>query len=90
MPSKGRVSIIIPTCGFNGYIETCITSLRARTAYPDFEIICIDNIPDAAVAWKVWLRENADKTVDIPGGFNWSVFNNRASEVAGGEYLPVS
>ncbi len=43
--SRAKVSIIIPTCAANGYIETCINTLRTRTAYPDFEIICIDNIP---------------------------------------------
>jgi ADP-heptose:LPS heptosyltransferase/GT2 family glycosyltransferase len=87
IPTKAKVSIIIPTCAANGYIETCITTLRAKTAYPDYEIICVDNIPDTSLAWKVWLRENADKVVDIPDEFNWSAFNNRAVEVADGAYL---
>ena len=86
-PSGGKVSIIIPTCASNGYIEACINTLRATTAYPDYEIICIDNIPASEVAWKLWLQQNADKTVDLPGPFNWSIFNNRATEVADGEYL---
>ena len=66
---------------------TCITTLRARTTYPDFEIICVDNIPQSKLAWKVWLQESADKIVDIPDAFNWSAFNNRAVEVAEGEYV---
>jgi ADP-heptose:LPS heptosyltransferase/GT2 family glycosyltransferase len=87
VPSKGKVSIIIPTCASQGYIETCINSLRGKTAYRDFEIVCVDNIPKSAIAWKIWLQQNADKVIDIPAAFNWSVFNNRASEIADGEFL---
>ncbi len=87
VPSKGKVSIIIPTCAAHGYIETCIATLRSKTAYRDFEIICIDNIPDSNIAWKVWLQQNSDKVVDIPEAFNWSSFNNRAAAVADGEFL---
>jgi ADP-heptose:LPS heptosyltransferase/GT2 family glycosyltransferase len=87
VPSKGKVSIIIPTCASHGYIETCIETLRSKTAYRDFEIICIDNIPQSDVAWKVWLQQNSDKVVEIPDAFNWSSFNNRAAEVADGEFL---
>jgi ADP-heptose:LPS heptosyltransferase/GT2 family glycosyltransferase len=85
--ANGRVSIIIPTCGAHGYIKTCIESLRARTAYSNYEIICIDNIPAGESVLKAWLGENADKIVDIPDAFNWSTFNNRAAEVADGEFL---
>jgi ADP-heptose:LPS heptosyltransferase/GT2 family glycosyltransferase len=85
--ASGRVSIIIPTCGAHGYIKTCVESLRARTAYTNYEIICIDNIPAGESVLKAWLGENADKIVDIPDAFNWSAFNNRAAEVADGEFL---
>jgi ADP-heptose:LPS heptosyltransferase/GT2 family glycosyltransferase len=87
VPPSGKVSIIIPTCASQGYIETCIDTLRAKTAYRDFEIICIDNIPPSEVAWKVWLQQNSDKVVEIADAFNWSIFNNRAAEIADGEFL---
>ena len=86
-PATGMVSIIIPTCAARGYVETCIKSLRERTAYRNFEIICVDNIPDSQVAWKIWLQQNADKIVPMPDAFNWSHFNNRGVEAASGEYL---
>ena len=86
-PPAGKVSIIIPTCAANGYIETCINTLREKTAYSNYEIVCIDNIAPSDVAWKVWLAQHADKVVEIPDAFNWSVFNNRAAEAASGEYL---
>ncbi|HYZ62945.1 MAG TPA: glycosyltransferase, partial [Acetobacteraceae bacterium] len=83
----GKVSIIIPTCAANGYIETCITTLRGKTAYTNYEIVVIDNIPADNAEWKRWVAENADRVVEIPAAFNWSVFNNRAAEAADGDYL---
>ena len=87
LPSHGKVSIIVPTCAAHGYIETCIKTLRNRTSYPDYEIIVVDNIPSIQLAWKVWVQQNADKVVEIADDFNWSVFNNRAVDVADGDYL---
>ena len=87
LPAKGKVSIIIPTCAAHGYIGTCIDTIRAKTTYPDYEIVVIDNIPDDEPGWKTWLVSNADKIVDIPDAFNWSVFNNRAADAASGDYL---
>ena len=86
-PVTGKVSIIIPTCAARNLIETCLITLKERTTYRNFEIIVIDNIPDDNVAWKIFVQENADKVVDIPDAFNWSRFNNRAADVADGEFL---
>ncbi|MDE2516505.1 MAG: glycosyltransferase [Rhodospirillales bacterium] len=86
-PVSGLVSIIIPTCGAHGHIETCINTLRSRTAYANIEIIVIDNIPSEALHWKMWVADHADVVVEIPEAFNWSRFNNRAAEFASGEYL---
>jgi lipopolysaccharide heptosyltransferase II len=85
--THGLVSIIIPTCASRGLIRTCIETLRKVTAYRNFEIVCIDNVPADEHDWKRWLRANADKVIEIAGPFNWSRFNNRAAEEAAGEYL---
>jgi ADP-heptose:LPS heptosyltransferase/GT2 family glycosyltransferase len=85
--ASGKVSIIIPTCAAHGHIETCIRTLRDQTAYRNFEIVCVDNIPASQVGWKRWLRDNADKVVNMPEAFNWSRFNNRAAAATEGEYL---
>ena len=85
--ASGKVSIIIPTCAAHGYIEACVRTLRDHTAYRNFEIVCVDNIPPQQVGWKRWLRDNADKVVDIPESFNWARFNNRAAEHAAGDYF---
>ncbi|MDR3535508.1 MAG: glycosyltransferase family 9 protein [Acetobacteraceae bacterium] len=84
---SGKVSIIIPTCAAKGYIETCLNTLRERTAYRNIEIVAIDNIPDSEMGWKIWLQQNADLVVDIPDAFNWSRFNNTAVAACDGEFL---
>ncbi|OJW28128.1 MAG: hypothetical protein BGO51_24865 [Rhodospirillales bacterium 69-11] len=86
-PVSGKVSIIIPTCAAKGHVETCLTTLRERTRYRNYEIVCIDNIPDTEMRWKAWLLQNADKVVDIPEAFNWSRFNNVAAAACDGEFL---
>jgi ADP-heptose:LPS heptosyltransferase/GT2 family glycosyltransferase len=83
----GRVSIIIPTCAARGLIKTCIDTLRGLTDYSNFEILCIDDIPESNRESKSWLRANADKVVEIRGPFNWSRFNNRGAAAAEGEFL---
>jgi ADP-heptose:LPS heptosyltransferase/GT2 family glycosyltransferase len=84
----GRVSVIIPTVAARGLIETTIQGLRGKTDWPDIEIIVIDNIPAGQGGhWKDWLREHADRVIDMPEAFNWSRFNNVAAASATGDYL---
>ncbi len=85
--APGKVAIIIPTCAAQGHIENCIATLRAKTAYRNYEIVCIDNIPESQVAWRVWLPQNADRVIEIPEPFNWSRFNNIAAAATDSEYL---
>jgi len=84
---SGKVSIIVPTCAARGFVETCFSTLRAQTAYRNFEIVCIDNIPDTEPGSKQFVREHADKIVEMPPPFNWSRFNNAAVAASDGEYL---
>jgi len=85
--TSGRVSIIIPTCAADGYIKTCLQSLRSLTAYRDYEIVCIENIPRTERAWKTWLRTHADVVITTTEPFNWSRYNNLAAARASGSYL---
>jgi ADP-heptose:LPS heptosyltransferase/GT2 family glycosyltransferase len=83
----GLVSIIIPTCAAQGRIETCIETLRRVTAYPDYEIVCIENIPPQDKKWRTWLRRNADRVLSTTQPFNWARFSNLAAAEANGDYL---
>ena len=82
-----RVSIIIPTRASGGLIKPCLESLRALTAYSNFEIICVENIPASDAKWKEWVRANADRVIAISEPFNWSRFNNLGAAEASGEFL---
>jgi ADP-heptose:LPS heptosyltransferase/GT2 family glycosyltransferase len=83
----GRVSIIIPTRASRGLIRVCLETLKAKTAYRDYEIICIENIPPEEAQWKDWLRDNADQVLTTDEPFNWSRYNNLCAQRASGEYL---
>ncbi|HEY1313540.1 MAG TPA: glycosyltransferase, partial [Steroidobacteraceae bacterium] len=83
----GRVSIIIPTRASRGLIKVCLETLKAKTAYRDYEIICIENIPLEDAQWKEWLRANADKVLSTDEPFNWSRYNNRCAQQASGDFL---
>ncbi len=83
----GRVSIIIPTRASRGLIKICLDTLKAKTAYRDFEIICIENIPDENSEWKTWLREQADQVLETAEPFNWSRYNNLCAARATGRYF---
>jgi O-antigen biosynthesis protein len=85
--TNALVSILIPTCAARGLIRTCLTSLKAKTAYRNFEIICIENIPAAQLEWKTWLRNNANQVIETCEQFNWSRYTNLCAERATGDFL---
>jgi ADP-heptose:LPS heptosyltransferase/GT2 family glycosyltransferase len=87
LTGSGLVSIIIPTCAARGLIKTCIETLRDGTAYKNFEIVCIENIPDHQEDWKRWVRANADQVIATSDQFNWSRFNNLGVAKSRGEFL---
>lgn len=83
----GRVSIIIPTCAADGLIKTCLETIRAHTSHPDYQIVCIENIPVLRQEWKGWLCRHADVAIEETEPFNWSRYNNKAARHADGEYF---
>jgi ADP-heptose:LPS heptosyltransferase/GT2 family glycosyltransferase len=85
--TKGLVSIIVPTCAARGLVKTCLDTLRKKTRYRNFEIVCIENIPTSEKKWKRWLKAAADRVVSTEEPFNWSRFNNLAAAEAKGEFL---
>jgi ADP-heptose:LPS heptosyltransferase/GT2 family glycosyltransferase len=82
----GMVSIIIPSIAARGLVKTCLESVR-RSGHKEYEVILIDNIQDASSEWKQWFRANADRVIEVPDAFNWSLFNNIGAEHARGDYL---
>ena len=93
MAHPGRVSILIPTCDHIRDLELCVDSIYARTTYPDFELILIENNSKAPETFRTYERmqkEHPDnlKVVTWEGkGFNYSALNNFGAKEATGEYL---
>ncbi len=93
MAHPGRVSILIPTCDHIRDLETCVESIYARTIYPDFEILLIENNSKEEQTFRSYERmrkEHPDtlKVLTWQGkGFNYSALNNFGARYATGEYL---
>ncbi len=84
-----KVSIIIPTRNGAELLSRCVESLLAKTAYPAFEIIVVDNGSDSADALACLdaLRGRGVKVIRDPAPFNFSALNNRAVAHASGTVL---
>ena len=93
MAHPGRVSILIPTCDHIRDLELCVDSIYARTTYPDFELILIENNskqPETFRSYERMQKEHPDtlKVLTWQGkGFNYSALNNFGARYATGEYL---
>lgn len=83
-------SIIIPTRDGLDLLQACVESLYAKTNYPAFEVIIVDN-GSSKPETLTWLREMSRRAnfrvieADLP--FNWSALNNLAAREASGEVL---
>ena len=90
--AQGKVSIIIPTRDLAEDVRRCVESIFARTTYPDYEIILLDNGSvkrDTARLLERFERTEPERfrvvRFDVP--FNYSAINNHAAKHARGDYL---
>ena len=85
-----KVSLIVPTRDRVELLRTCVESILARSTYPVFEVVVIDN-QSANPAALDYLRQLEDRDrvrvlrYDAP--FNYSAINNRAVEQCDGEVI---
>ena len=83
------VSILIPTRDRIDLVEQCVESL-ARTSYPAFEILIIDNdsTDSETLAWFEQFDNGRDRRViPAPGEFNFAGINNIGAQHAQGDLL---
>ena len=84
------VSLIIPTRNGLNLLRLCIDSIQQKTAYPQFEIIVVDNGSDDPSALD-YLKQIATKpnirVLRIDAPFNYSALNNAAVKVAKGALI---
>jgi GT2 family glycosyltransferase len=83
IPPASRVSILIPSGGDVAALRSCLETLCTRTAYPDFELLVVDNSPRHAVERLVRSFRHNQRTVrylDWRGKpFNFAAMNNAAA-----------
>lgn len=83
------VSIVIPTRDRIELLSKCIDSLRSLTTYPHVEIMVVDNGSSEKESLEYFeqLRQTGVVVVRDDGPFNYSAINNRAAQLARGEFL---
>lgn len=85
-----KVSILIPNKNHLEDLRRCVESILSKTTYPLFEIVIVDNGSDdpALLEYYETLKQYPIFklcSLDIP--FNYPKLNNRAAEVATGDYF---
>ncbi len=80
------ISIIIPSRDQGPIVARCLESIFRITAYPDFEVIVVDNETTDPEALAAFERHQV-KRIPYEGSFNYSDANNRGVANSCGEYL---
>jgi GT2 family glycosyltransferase len=78
---RPKVSIIIPTRDKTPLLKRCVSSILARTEYPEFEILIVDNgsTEQAALDYLRALEEDRKiRVMSYDQPFNFSAINNFA------------
>lgn len=93
MPSPApRVSLLIPTRDRVEILQPCVDAILARTDYPDFEVIILDNASECRATLDYMTTVSADPRVRIlrwNQPFNYSAINNFGASHATGQLLAL-
>jgi glycosyltransferase involved in cell wall biosynthesis len=84
------VSLVIPTRNGLTILKSCIGSIKARTSYPNYEILIVDNgsdDPQVLAYFKELEAAGAARVLPYPHPFNYSAINNFAVKEARGEIV---
>jgi GT2 family glycosyltransferase len=84
--STRKISVIIPTRDRTELLSRCIESFVAKTAYPHYEIVIIDNnsqLPETLD----YLRNQPHRVLSYPGPFNYAAICNYGVRETDGEWI---
>ncbi|MBP2294263.1 glycosyltransferase family 2 protein [Azospirillum rugosum] len=85
-----KVSIVVPTKDAVDLVRDCVSSLLAKTDYPDYEIVLVDHDsadPRSRPFFDSLARDPRVRVVDFHGPFNWAAINNAAVGACRGDAL---
>ncbi|EKS9856261.1 glycosyltransferase family 2 protein [Burkholderia cepacia] len=86
------VTLIIPTRNGFSLLSRCVDSILEKTCYRPFEIIIVDNgsdDPDTLDYMTRVVRDHGVRILRDDSPFNYSALNNRAVEMALGEFVAL-
>lgn len=89
-PQRPFVSLIIPTRNALDLVRQCIESIVMETAYPNYEILLVDNGSDDPEALAYFAALDAQQNITVirdERPFNYSALNNAAVARARGELI---
>ncbi|WP_230558962.1 glycosyltransferase family 2 protein [Variovorax paradoxus] len=89
-PQRPFVSLIIPTRNALDLVRQCIESIVMETAYPNYEILLVDNDSDDPEALAYFAALGAQQNITVirdERPFNYSALNNAAVARARGELI---
>ena len=84
------VSIIIPNKDQKETLEKCLTSVRKKSTYQNYEILIVENNSEKEETFAYYRqleKEDNIRVLQWKGSFNFSAINNFAVRASGGEYL---
>jgi O-antigen biosynthesis protein len=81
-----KVSVIIPTRDKMPILKTCLDSIATRTAFPNYEILIVDN-NSVEPRTREYLDQLPYRVLRFNEEFNFSKLNNFAAREATGKYL---
>lgn len=83
------VSILIPNMDHISDLKKCIDSIRAKTTYPNWEVIIIENNSKNPATFDYYrsIESEQFRIVKWDSIFNYSAINNFGAQYAKGEYL---
>lgn len=81
-----RVAILIPTRDRLDLLKDCITSVEARTQYPNYEIVILDNesVEEETLSY---FNASGHTVVHVPGEFNFSRIVNRGVDAVDADVI---
>jgi GT2 family glycosyltransferase len=85
-----KVSIIIPSRGASQLLEKCVDSILAKTDYPNYEVIIVNNGPRQPDEFPYYQALSADSRCQIlhnNAPFNYSAANNLGASHADSDLL---